>query len=121
MCCGMVTPRRMENLRPYLKTKLQTAEHRSMALWVINRSGVERNLMVLNLRTLLLRNLNVGLSLVTALEKYYEQRYAVNHISRYDPHTSFAATIWAPRVFQGSETFPRNLSGSCKGSNQAWG
>jgi hypothetical protein len=45
----------------------------------------------------------------------------MNHSSLYHPHTSSAATVWAPRVFLNSETFPRNLSGSWKESKQAWG
>lgn len=76
----------------------------------------EGNLMGVILRTLLLLNLNAWLSLITT-EKYYEQRYAVNHSPLCRPHTSSAATVWAPRVFQGSETFPRNLSDSWKGSS----
>lgn len=72
-----------------------------MELWAINRDGADRNLMGLILRTLLLRNLNVGLSLIT-LEKCYEQRYVVSHSSLYHPHTSPAATIRALRVSQGS-------------------
>lgn len=33
----------MANLKPCFKTRTKLAEHRSMALWVINRGDPERN------------------------------------------------------------------------------